>query len=93
MQRYLRKSAGNGLERGFGPAAIIEPAASAAVRDPQRAEDPQPLLYTPHWAYEQTDGEGQNGNSGLDGIRTGVAPLLQEECGGNLPTGHTVSGV
>jgi hypothetical protein len=65
MQRYLRKSAGNGLERGFGPAAIIEPAASAAVRDPQRAEDPQPLLYTPHWAYEQTDGEGQNGNSGL----------------------------
>jgi hypothetical protein len=64
MQRYLRKSAGNGLERGFGPAAIIEPAASAAVRDPQRAEDPQPLLYTPHWAYEQTDGEGQNGNSG-----------------------------
>src|SRR6516225_9407002 len=29
----------------------------------------------------------------LDGIRTGVAPLLQEECGGNLPTGHTVPGV
>src|SRR5215469_17967881 len=29
----------------------------------------------------------------LDDIRTGVAPLLQEECGGNLPTGHTVSGV
>jgi hypothetical protein len=29
----------------------------------------------------------------LDGIRTGVAPLLQEECGGNLPTGHAVSGV
>ena len=29
----------------------------------------------------------------LDGIRTGVAPLLQEECGGDLPTGHAVSGV
>jgi hypothetical protein len=66
MERYLRKSAGNGLERGFSPAAMIEPAASAAVRDPQRAEGPQPLLYTPYWAYEQTDGEGQNGNSGLD---------------------------
>src|SRR6516164_6603164 len=29
----------------------------------------------------------------LGGIRTGVAPLLQEECGGNLPTGHAVPGV
>src|SRR6266446_2714091 len=26
----------------------------------------------------------------LGGIRTGVALLLQEECGGNLPTGHAV---
>src|SRR5215831_21127865 len=24
MERYLRKSAGNGLERGFGPAAMID---------------------------------------------------------------------
>jgi hypothetical protein len=29
----------------------------------------------------------------LGGIRTGVALLLQEERGGNLPTGHAVSGV
>ena len=29
----------------------------------------------------------------LDGIRTGVALLLQEERGGNLPTGHAVPGV
>jgi hypothetical protein len=80
MQRYLRKSAGNGLERGFGPAAIIEPAASAAVRDPQRAEDPQPLLYTPHWAYEQTDGEGQNGNSGLHSLGAGLPiPFRQSD--------------
>jgi hypothetical protein len=64
MERYLRKLAGNGLERGFGPAAMIEPAASAAGRGPQRAEGPQPLRYTPHWACEQPDGEGQNGNSG-----------------------------
>jgi hypothetical protein len=65
MERCIRKSAGNGLEQGFGPTAMVEPAASAAVRDPQRAEGPQPLLYTPHWVYEQTDGEDQNGNSGL----------------------------
>src|SRR5215831_19180246 len=80
MERYLRKSAGNGLERGFGPAAMIEPAASAAVRDPQRAEDPQPLLYTPHWTYEQTDGEGQNGNSGvMDEPTAGVDPQSREQ--------------
>src|SRR5215472_891099 len=29
----------------------------------------------------------------LGGIRTGVALLLQEECGGNLPTGRAVPGV
>jgi len=29
----------------------------------------------------------------LGGIRTGVALLLQEECGGNLLTGHAVPGV
>ena len=29
----------------------------------------------------------------LGDIRTGVALLLQEECGGNLPTGHAVPGV
>jgi hypothetical protein len=63
MQRYLRKSACNGLERGFGPTAMIESAASAAGRGPQRAEGPQSLRYTPNWAYEQPDGEGQNGNS------------------------------
>jgi hypothetical protein len=58
MERYIRKSAGNGLKWGFGPAAMIEPAL------PQRAEGPQSLRYTPHWAYEDPDGEGQNGNSG-----------------------------
>jgi len=65
MERCFRKSPADGLERGFGPTAMVEPAASAAGRGPQRAEGPQPLRYTPHWAYEQPDGEGQNGNSRL----------------------------
>ena len=64
MERYLRKSAADGLKQRFGPTAMVEPAASAAGRSPQRAEGPQPLRYTPRWAYEQPDGEGQNGNSG-----------------------------
>ena len=29
----------------------------------------------------------------LDGIKTGVARVLREEHGGNLLTGHVVSGV
>ena len=32
-------------------------------------------------------------SKGSDDIRTGVALLLQDECGGNLLTGHAVSGV
>ena len=60
MERCFRKSPADGLERGFGPTAMVEPAASAAGRGPQRAEGPQPLRYTPHWAYEQPDGEGQS---------------------------------
>ena len=31
--------------------------------------------------------------NGLGDIKTGVSILLREEYGGNLPTGHTVSGV
>src|SRR6266850_2735016 len=34
---------------------------------------------------KRTSGDDRNA---LGGIRTGVALLLQEECGGNLPTGH-----
>ena len=30
---------------------------------------------------------------GLDGIRTGALPVFRDEHGGNLPTGHAVSGV
>ena len=29
----------------------------------------------------------------VTGIKTGAVPLFQEERGGNLPTGHAVSGV
>jgi len=47
MERCFRKSPADGLERGFGPTAMVEPAASAAGRGPQRAEGPQPLRYTP----------------------------------------------
>ena len=34
-----------------------------------------------------------NASKPLCDIETGAVPLLQEERGGNLPTGHVVSGV
>jgi hypothetical protein len=76
MERCLQKSAADRLEQGFSPTAMIEPTASAAGRGPQRAEGPQPLCYTPHGAYEQPDGEGQNGNSRLS---HSPADLIGEE--------------
>jgi hypothetical protein len=65
MERCLRKSTAYGLERGFGPAAMIESAASVAGGGSQRDEGSQPLHYTPYWVYEEPNGEGQNRNSGL----------------------------
>jgi len=64
MERCLRKAAADGLERGFGPASMIESAASVAGRGPQRAQGSQPLHYAPDWVYAEPNGEGQNGNSG-----------------------------
>jgi hypothetical protein len=55
----------DGVEQGFGQAAMIEPAASVAGPGPQRAEGSQLMRYTPHWTYERPDREGQSGNSGF----------------------------
>jgi hypothetical protein len=64
MERYLRKSVADGLEQGFDPDTMTEPAVSAARHGPQRAEGPQPSCYTLHWVYAKPNAEGQNGNSG-----------------------------
>jgi hypothetical protein len=64
MEKCLRKSTAYGLERGFGPAAMIESAASVAGGGPQWAEGSQSLHYAPHRVYAEPNGEGQNGNSG-----------------------------
>jgi len=47
MEKCLRKSTAYGLERGFGPAAMIESAASVAGGGPQWAEGSQSLHYDP----------------------------------------------
>jgi hypothetical protein len=64
MEKCLGKSTACGLERGVGPAAMIESAASVAGHGAQRAEGSQPLHDASHWVYLEPNGEGQNGNSG-----------------------------
>ena len=47
MEKCLGKSTACGLERGVGPAAMIESAASVAGGGPQWAEGSQSLHYDP----------------------------------------------
>ncbi len=58
------KIGADGSGRGFGPAAMIESAASVAGHGSQWTEGSQLLHYAPHWVDAEPNGEGQNGNSG-----------------------------
>lgn len=59
---------------------FYEMPSSADNDSPQRAEGSQPLHYALHWVYGEPNGEGQNGNSGLNVVSHIADFLIGASC-------------